>query len=91
MSSNDATPLPHQRTTMPAGTGTGAFQPGNSDADRKAFETLRARAALAGYSLARTDRADGPPRYILSRWNLCRELATVAEVEQVLTRIGAPG
>lgn len=54
--------------------------------DPKLVDTLRARAALAGFELVQLP--DGA--FIASRWGLHRELAHAADVERFLTRI-APG
>lgn len=59
-----------------------------ADADEKVFHTLRAAAALRGYSLARTDRADGPVTFYATRWNLVTELRTLADVAAFVARIG---
>ena len=55
---------------------------------RKAFATLQARAALAGVSLVRMQDDRGAEVFIASKWALTKELATLAEVEQLLVRIG---
>ena len=57
-----------------------------SPADRKAIATLTARAALAGHRLVRL--ADGT--WLASRWGHSRSLASVAEVERFLARVGVP-
>ena len=49
----------------------------------KAFATLRARAALQGVVLCRTD----DERFIVSRWNHSRELPDLAAVEAWLDRL----
>lgn len=46
----------------------------------KAFATLRARLALAGYSLNRSDVADGPRAFYVGRWGMVRELPDLAAV-----------
>lgn len=53
---------------------------------RKSDATLIARAALAGVELVKL--ADGT--WIASRWGLVRPLATDAEAEAWLARVGAP-
>ena len=50
----------------------------------KSFETLRARAALAGLQLLRTDPADGWVRYFVLRRNTVRELTTIDDLEALL-------
>ncbi len=53
------------------------------------FAALRARLAVAGYSLARVFPADGgAPAFLVSRWNLLRELPNLDAVEQFLRQIG---
>lgn len=54
--------------------------------DRKAIAGLQARAALLGFELVVLP--DGT--FIVKKWNLMRELATLAEVEAFLVRVGAP-
>jgi len=54
------------------------------DADRKAWSTLVALAALRGYGLWRTDAGDGPQRFVLARWGVARMCATRREVEDFL-------
>ena len=63
-------------------------QPGADDGKR--FATLRARLALAGWGLIRTDPSDGPPIYFATRWNMPRELADLAALEAFADRVGAP-
>ena len=53
------------------------------DAKRKAFLTLQAQAAIAGCELTRTK--DGA--FVLSRWNLSRELRDLDAVAELLARI----
>jgi hypothetical protein len=53
----------------------------------KAFATLRARAALQGVVLCRTDDERGVERFIVNRWNLTRELPDLAAVEVWLGRL----
>ena len=62
-------------------------QPGTTDCKR--FATLRARLALAGWGLIRTDPSDGAPNYFATRWNMPRELADLAAVEAFADRVGA--
>lgn len=59
------------------------------DADRKAWTTLVARAALKGWQLWRTDPDDGGQRYFLGRWGLVRAIADTDELRAVLDQIGA--
>ena len=60
-------------------------QPGD---DCKRFATLRARLALAGWGLIRTDPTDGAPIYFATRWNMPRELADLAAVARFLDQVG---
>lgn len=59
-----------------------------TEAARKAFENVRAAAAFKGYTLARTNPADGPVAYYATRWGLIRELRDLAAVAEFLTQIG---
>ncbi len=59
------------------------------DAATKAYTTLRARFALRGYTLRRTDPSEGAPRYFVSRWGLLRELANLDEVTAFAEQVGA--
>ena len=61
---------------------------GSSVADRKRFATLQARAALAGVALSRTEDDRGHEVFIASKWALTKQLASLAEVEDLLARIG---
>lgn len=54
------------------------------DAERKAFATLKARYAMAGFSLI--ELADGS--LLASRWNLTRPLPDAHAALQFLRRIG---
>ena len=58
--------------------------------DCKRFATLRARLALAGWGLIRTDPTDGAPIYFATRWNMPRELVGLAAVAAFADRVGAP-
>lgn len=51
----------------------------------KAFEILRARLALLGFEL----QACGVASFAVSRWNLQRSLADLAEVQAFADRVGA--
>ena len=62
----------------------------DADADRKAFESLRAACALRGYTLARSNPDDGPVTYWASRWGLIRELRTLADVDAFVRMIAGP-
>ena len=52
---------------------------------QKEFETLRARLALLGFEL----QACGLASFVVSRWNLSRSLADLAEVQAFADRVGA--
>lgn len=62
---------------------------GDLDADRKAFQTLRARLALAGHALSRTDSSDGPCSYFVTRWGMVRELRDLDAVKRFAAQVGA--
>lgn len=57
--------------------------PPNVACDSKQFETLRARSALAGFSLVQLP--DGT--FMASRWGMHRDLAHPADVERFLARV----
>jgi hypothetical protein len=67
---------------------TAGDQPGATDCKR--FATFRARLALAGWALIRTEASDGARLYFATRWNMPRELADLAAVEAFADRVGAP-
>ena len=56
------------------------------DADRKAFDDLRANAALCGCGLYRLENGG----FLLSRWGLTREFSTTESLENVLRQMGRP-
>ena len=60
------------------------------EADEKRFATLRARLALCGWVLSRSDAADSPVVYAATRWNKPRELASLAAVAAFADHVGAP-
>lgn len=53
----------------------------------KLFETLRAKAALAGLTLVRTDPADGYVRYFLIRRLTVRELHNLDDLEALVNHL----
>lgn len=59
-----------------------------SGVDDKAFQTLRARLALAGQTLSRSNGDDGPVRFYVTRWNLIRELRDLDEVRRFAALVG---
>ena len=56
------------------------------DEDLKRFRTLQAKAALIGAELYPISTGG----FLILRWNLTRELDTLAEVEALLAQMGAP-
>jgi len=56
----------------------------------KRFATLRARAALAGFTLGVMTETDGLCFYLLSRWGMSRTLPDLAAVVVFLRQVGAP-
>lgn len=59
-------------------------------ADAKRFAGLRARLALAGWALTRTNAADGLVVFFATRWGMPRELASLDAVATFADRVGAP-
>ena len=57
--------------------------------DGKLFATLRALLAIKGHALHRTDRDDGQVRFYVTRWNLVRELQSLAAVRAFAEQVGA--
>ena len=55
----------------------------------KLFATLRALLAMKGHALHRTDRDDGQVRFYVTRWNLVRELQSIAAVRAFAEQVGA--
>lgn len=60
----------------------------NAPAEEKAFADLRARFALVGHQLHRTNAEDGQVRYFSTRWGMTRELGTLDEARAFLGQIG---
>ena len=58
--------------------------------DCKTFATLRARAALACFTLCTMTETDGLCFYLLSRWGMSRTLPDLAAVVVFLRQVGAP-
>ena len=54
----------------------------------KAFATLAARFALAGYTLTRSNPADGAAVYHAGRWGLSRALPDLQAAAHFLAQIG---
>lgn len=63
--------------------------------DQKAFDTLRARAALAGVALHHGRDLMGREVYVVSRWNMSRTFDALADVaawlDMVAGKLGAKG
>ncbi len=55
----------------------------------KAFKTLQARCALAGFSLLRSHPADGPPRYFLCYREQVRELRSIDDAEALVVALAS--
>lgn len=61
------------------------------DAERKAYETLRARLALAGWALHRAEASEGSASFNATRWGRTTEpMSTLEAVAQFADRVGAP-
>lgn len=56
----------------------------SNELDDKAFSNAAAAFALAGLALYRTDARDGPVRLFCCRHGLVRQLATLADAQQLL-------
>ncbi|VWX60028.1 conserved hypothetical protein [Burkholderiales bacterium 8X] len=56
--------------------------------DGKAFATLAARYALAGYGIVRSNPADGPIAFYVVRWGRITALASLDAAERFLKQIG---
>lgn len=57
--------------------------------DAKTLATLRARAALAGFTLSVTTDTNGLCLYLVSRWGMSRTLADLAGLVAFLRKVGA--
>ena len=55
----------------------------------KAFQTLAARFALAGYQLTRTDPADGPVNYHAAWYGLSHRLPTLCHAQRLALQLEA--
>ena len=55
----------------------------------KAFQTLAARFALAGYQLTRTDPADGPVSYHAARYGFAHRLPTLCDAQRFAMQLEA--
>ena len=56
--------------------------------NEKAFLTLRAKFALLGYTLFRSNPEDGDVIYFAGRWGQLRELRDLAAARSFLNQIG---
>lgn len=56
----------------------------------KTFATLRARAALAGFTMGTMTETDGLCFYLLSRWGMSRTLPDLGSVAAFLRQLGIP-
>lgn len=63
---------------------------GDSSAEEKAFQTLRARLAQAGHALSRMNAGDGPSTYYVTRWGQVRELCDLGAVAEFAKQVGGP-
>ena len=57
-------------------------------ADRKEFERLRAHLAFRRHCVSRTDPADGPVRFVVTRGTWIKELADLAVLRAFVEKIG---
>ena len=55
----------------------------------KAFATLAARFAMAGYQLTRTDPHDGPVSYHAARYGLVRCLPMLCDAQRLIEHLEA--
>lgn len=60
----------------------------SDDVAGKAYATLRAQLALAGYSLHRSDAEDGPRNYFVTRWGMVRGLRDLPAVSKFAESVG---
>ena len=74
----------------PAAPGAAAGLVGDSIAASNTLATLRARAALAGWTLASFTEPDGQTAYTLCRWGMARTVPDLAAVTLFLRQVGAP-
>lgn len=65
------------------------MNPAVAQLDPKAWSTLQARAALAGWTLYRTAGDDGAAVFFASRWGMCRKLEDLDAVDRFLRHLGA--
>jgi hypothetical protein len=83
----------HRKSEGPLAGGPDAEQGKNDSADSrtahaddKRFATLRAQAAIAGHELRREPVGDRASLYVIRRWGLRRELASLDEVQRWIER-----
>ena len=60
----------------------------SDDVAGKAFATLGAQLALAGYSPHRSNAEDGPRNYFVTRWGMVRELRDLPAVSKFAESVG---
>jgi hypothetical protein len=84
----------HRKSEGPLAGGPNAEQEKNDDADSrtahaddKRFATLRAQAAIAGHELRREPSGDSAWLYVIRRWGLRRELASLDDLAAWLDRV----
>ena len=62
--------------------------PGGARANAyKHFATIRAQLALQGYSLSRSDGADGPTCFYVERNGIVRRVASIGVAQAILDRL----
>jgi|JI6StandDraft_1071083.scaffolds.fasta_scaffold1142108_2 hypothetical protein len=54
----------------------------------KEFSTWQARFALLGQRLTRSNPADGPESYYVTRWGMAKELYTFMELQEFYFKLG---
>lgn len=91
--------LSAQKGEAPELAGGGGFKaqgdaPGRSNcafagAERKAWATVQARCALAGFTPHLIDGDDGRPLLVVSRWALTRSFTSPGDADAWLTRVSA--
>ncbi len=70
-------------------TGTSAPRPISAPDELKRVTTLQAIAARRGFELRPIVNSNGRHTYLVSNWNLVRELADLRAVERFIDQIGA--
>lgn len=62
-------------------------RPAQGEDTGKRFNTLQARAALAGVALAAIEDDAGRPAYVVTRWALTRQLSDLDSVERWMDQL----